>query len=117
FKCDWSSDVCSSDLEEGGAAEGLARLHPVDVAPQGVDLAVVGDVAVRMGERPGGKGVGGEALVHEGERGLHEGIRDVGEHRLDLVRREHALVDERVGGEAREGEECGGGGGWGGARV
>src|SRR5438105_14072013 len=42
---DWSSDVCSSDL-----------------------FPVVRDVAIGMGQLPGGESVGGEALVHQAER-------------------------------------------------
>jgi hypothetical protein len=42
---------------------GLAGRHPVDVAAQRVDLAVVGDHPVRMGELPRREGVGREALV------------------------------------------------------
>ena len=38
--------------ERLGAAERLARPHPVDVAAQRIDLAVVRDVAVRVGQRP-----------------------------------------------------------------
>ena len=40
--------------------KGLAGPHPVAVAFDGVDLAVVRDVAIRVGQRPRGKGVGGE---------------------------------------------------------
>ncbi len=50
---------------QGRTEDGLAGVHPVDVAAQGVDLAVVGDVAERMGKLPGGEGIGGEALVHQ----------------------------------------------------
>ena len=43
----------------------LAGVHPVDIAPQGVDLAVVGDVAIRMRQRPGRKRVGAEPLMDQ----------------------------------------------------
>ena len=46
----------------------LARAHPVEVALDGVDLAVVRDHAVRVRERPLGEGVGREALVHQRQR-------------------------------------------------
>ena len=46
----------------------LARVHPVHVAAHGVDFAVVTEIAVRMRELPGGKRVGGKALVHQAER-------------------------------------------------
>jgi hypothetical protein len=88
--------------EEARAAEGLARPHPVDIAPQRVDLAVVGDVAIRMRERPGRERVGREALVDQGQCGLDERVRHVREHGLDLVGGQHALVDEGIGGEARD---------------
>ena len=41
--------------------------HPVGVAPDGVDLAVVDDVAVGVGPLPAGVGVGGEAGVDDGD--------------------------------------------------
>ena len=46
----------------------LPRRHPVDVAAQRVDLAVVRDHPVGMRQRPGREGVGREALVHQRER-------------------------------------------------
>ena len=79
----------------------LARLHPVDVAAQRVDLAVVRDEAVGMRERPGRERVRAEALVHERERRLHVRVGQIGEHRLDLLRRQHALVDQRARRQAR----------------
>src|SRR2546425_13203838 len=56
--------------EEVRAAERLTGAHPVDVAAERVDLAVVRDVAVGVRERPGGERVGAESLVHERERRL-----------------------------------------------
>ena len=85
--------------------QALARAHPVDVAAQRVDLAVVRDVAVRVGERPGGKRVGAEPLVHHRERALERGVAQVREHRRDLRGREHALVDQRGRREADDVEE------------
>ena len=86
-------------------AQRLARPHPVDVAAQGVDLPVVGDIAEGVGERPGREGVGREALVDHGQRRLHRRIDDVGEHGLDLETRQHALVDEGPVRQARDIEE------------
>ena len=63
-----------SSPKSGEARIGLARVHPVDVAAHGVDLAVVRDVAVGVRQLPGGKRVGGEALVHQAERADHFGI-------------------------------------------
>ena len=48
-----------------GRQERLAGAHPVAVALNGIDLAVVGDEAVRVGQRPRREGVGREPAVHE----------------------------------------------------
>ena len=53
-----------------GGQHRLAGAHPVAVAADGVDLAVVRDVAERVGQRPGREGVGGEPGVHDGDRAL-----------------------------------------------
>ena len=60
----------------------LAGAHPVDVAAQRVDLAVVRDVAVRVRQRPRRERVGAEALVDERERRLDDRVGEIGEHRL-----------------------------------
>ena len=49
-----------------------------------------------MRERPRRERVGAEPLVHQRQRRLHVGVRQVGEERRDLVRRQHALVDQRA---------------------
>ena len=58
-------DVLAEQRRRDGS---LARRHPVVVAAQRVDLAVMRDVAVGMRQRPGREGVGREALVHQRER-------------------------------------------------
>ena len=82
--------------EDARLEQAFARLHPVDVAAQRVDLAVVRDEAIRMRERPRRERVGREALVHERQRRLDVGVRQIGKHALDLRRRQHALVDQRL---------------------
>ena len=76
-----------------------ARRHPVDVAAQGVDLAVVGDHAERVGQVPGREGVGGEALVHQRQRRHHALVAQVVVIGVDLVGQQHALVDQGAGGQ------------------
>ena len=82
--------------------QALARAHPVAVALDRVDLAVVCDVAVRMRKRPARECVRREPGVHEGERRGESGVGHVREERLQLWRREHALVDDRSCGQRRE---------------
>ena len=81
---------------------GLARAHPVLVAHERVDLAVVGDEPVRVRERPAREGVGREARVHERQRRRRPLVAQVGEERRELVRDEHALVDHRARGHRRD---------------
>ncbi len=74
----------------------LARAHPVVVAAERVDLAVVGDVAERVGEVPLREGVGREALVHQRQRGHRTRIEQVGIVLADLVGQQQALVVHRA---------------------
>ncbi len=68
--------------------------HPVAVALDGVDLAVVGDHPVGVCERPGRERVGREARVHQRQLGGEAAVRQVGEERLELAGGQHALVDQ-----------------------
>ena len=72
---------------------GLPRRHPVDVAAQRVDFAVMRDHPVRMRQRPGREGVGREALMHQRQRALEIRLVQVGIILAELVGEEHALVD------------------------
>ena len=82
----------------------LAGAHPVAVAAQGVDLAVVGEHPVRVGELPARERVGREARVDEGEPAHHALVAEVGEVARQLRSREHSLQDHRAAGEARDRE-------------
>ena len=84
----------------------LARAHPVDVAAQRIDLAVVRDVAIRVRERPRGERVRAEPLMHERESGFERRVREIREHRRELPGREHPLVGERVARQADDVEEA-----------
>ena len=86
-------------------------MHPVHVAAHGVDFAVVGDVAERMRQLPGGKRVGREALVHQAERAGHVGVGQLVVEVRDLRREQQAFIDdgarrERGNVEHRRGSAC-----------
>src|SRR5207237_4114583 len=66
FKCDWSSDVCSSDLAAGFSAVLCVQQGPVERA--------AGDAAARAG--CSGRGA---AADRGGDRGRRSGERRVGE--------------------------------------
>ncbi len=83
--------------EKVGRHRGLTGRHPVDVAAQRVDLAVVGDVAVGMGQLPRRERVGREALVHQGERRGEGRVGEVLEVVAELSGEQQALVDDRAG--------------------
>jgi hypothetical protein len=91
-----------------GAAEqvrGQQRLpgrHPVAVAADGVDLAVVGDQPERLGQRPGREGVGGEPAVHQRDGAGEPLVVQVGVEGRQLRRGQHSLVDQGPPGQRRE---------------
>ena len=74
----------------------LPRRHPVVVAAQRVDLAVVRDHAIGMRQRPGRERVGREALVDERQRALEIRIVQVGIIGAELIGEEHAFIDHRA---------------------
>ena len=80
--------------EQLGLELALAGAHPVAVALDGVDLAVVRDHPERLRERPRREGVGRVARVHERELGGEALVGQVGVERLELQGGDHALVDE-----------------------
>mmetsp|Transcript_32603 Transcript_32603/g.79532 ORF Transcript_32603/g.79532 Transcript_32603/m.79532 type:complete len:1230 (+) Transcript_32603:1174-4863(+) len=77
----------------------LPRPHPVLVALEGVDLAVVAQHAHRLRSTPRGKGVCGEARVHQRQVCLEALVAEVRKVLADLLRGEHSLVDDGAGAE------------------
>ena len=88
--------------EQRRGAQRFARAHPVDVAAQRVDLAVVGDETERVRQRPRREGIGREPRMHQRQRRVEQRVAQVGKHLLDLVGREHALVHEGARRQARQ---------------
>ena len=79
---------------------GFAGAHPVEVAAQGVDFAVVGQVAVGVGQLPVAEGVGAEAGMHQGEGADQGRVVQVEVEPVNLVGHEQALVNQGGVGEA-----------------
>ena len=92
-------DLLQVQAEELRGELGLAGAHPVDVAHERVDLAVVGDHAIGVRERPARERVRREARVDERHRAGHLRMGQVREEPADLVGDEHPLVDDRARGE------------------
>ena len=88
--------------EQRGGQAGLPGAHVVHVAPQGVDLAVVGREAERLGQEPGWGGVGAVALVHDGQRAFEIRFAQVRVEGQELRGHEHALVHDGPAGQGRD---------------
>ena len=79
----------------------FAGLEPVHVAAHGVDFAVVGDHAERMGQIPGREGVGGEALVHQGQSRGYALVLQIQVIHAHLVGQQQTLVVDGARGQGR----------------
>ena len=88
-------DVVAVPAEELRRHLELVVLHPVDVALQRVDLAIVREHAEGLGEPPCGEGVRRIALVEDGEGRDETLVFEIGIEIRELFGEEHALVDER----------------------
>ena len=93
---DHGQDFFNVISEKIGLEHRLPRVHPVNVAAQGVDLAVMRDVAIRMAAVPTWKGISAEARMNEREGTFHRGMPQVGIIQVDLLGHEHAFVDQRL---------------------
>ena len=82
----------------------LAGAHPVAVAAQRVDLAVVREHAVRVSELPAREGVGREARVDEREPAHDALVAQVRVVARQLRCGQHSLVDDRARRQARDRE-------------
>ena len=81
-------------LQHGAVQVGFAGANPVDVALEGVDLAVVDDKAVGVRALPAGRSVGGVARVDERYGRLDGGVVEVDEKAAHLRGDQHALVHD-----------------------
>ena len=95
-------DLLHAGPEDVGVDQRLTGPHPVLVAGHGVDLAVVGDPAERMRQRPGREGVGGEPRVHDAQRALQTVVLQIQVEGLQLRGGQHALVNQGLAGKAGE---------------
>ncbi len=71
----------------------LARMHPVFVAPQSIDLAIVNEIPVGMRAFPARKRVGAKTGVDDGQRRRHSGIQQIWIKHRHLKRGQHAFVN------------------------
>ena len=92
--CRTGFDVLNGISEDLGRHARLVRRRPVDIAGQRVDLAVVAQHAERLCQAPRGEGVGGVALVIDGEVRFEARVDQVRVEGAQLLGQEHPLVDD-----------------------
>ena len=85
-----------------GIDHGFAGAHPVLVTADRVDLAIVGNHAVGVGQRPGREGVRRETGVDHRNGGLHFGILQVKVEFPQLRGGQHAFIHNGPGGQRGE---------------
>ena len=77
-----------------------ASLGPLAVAGDGVDLAVVGQIAERLRQRPARAGVGGETLVEHADGRLHANVGQIQIEARQIHRHAQSFIDGDQVGEA-----------------
>ena len=80
--------------EQFAGEERFAGAQLVQVAAQGVDLAVVGEVAERMRQIPRRESIGTVTLMNQRQRRLEAFIAEVGIEFFQLGRQQQPLVDD-----------------------
>ena len=93
---DYGDDLLQVVAENLAGEQRLTRLHPIDVAAQRVDFAVVGDVTVRMRAIPARERVRRESRVHQRNGRGHGGIPQIVVILFHLLGHQHALVSQRA---------------------
>ena len=86
--------------QHGRRHHAFAGLHPVVVAFDGVDLAVVRHIAVGVSQWPLGESVGRETLVHQAQSRDAALVLQVQIISTDLIGQQQALVDRGAAGHA-----------------
>ncbi len=95
-------DVLCHVAESRRSHADLMAAHPVDVALQCVDLAVMGQHAEGLRQPPLRESVGGVALMINGKGGFKPLIRQIGVEHRHLLGQHHPLVNDAA---AREGTQ------------
>ena len=80
----------------------LMALHPVDIAADRVDLAIVGQHAEGLGQPPFRESIGRIALVENGKRRDEIRRLQIRVEGVDILRPEQALVDDVARGQGTD---------------
>src|SRR5215467_235846 len=74
---------------------------PIDIASQCIDLAIMGDIAIRVRSGPARECISAEPRMNEGKRGFHRAVRQVRVEYGQLRRCQHSLVHNRLARQTR----------------
>ena len=77
----------------------FAGFQPVQVALNGIDFAIVGNVAEGLSEFPGWKGIGCKPGVDQSERARHPFVAQIREIAAELVTGELTFIYDRFVGQ------------------
>ena len=77
----------------------LVRLHPIHIAMQRIDFAIMRQRAEGLRQAPGGEGIGGITLMINGEAADKPLIQQIRIEFRQRFREEHTLIDDGPGGE------------------
>src|SRR5579875_3596359 len=72
----------------------LARQHPVTVALNGIDFAIVRQHAHRLRQGPGREGVGAVTLMEDGDSGSVAGIGKIKIEASELIGGQQSFIDD-----------------------
>ena len=75
------------------------RLHPIHIAMQRIDFAIMRQRPEGLSEPPGGEGISGIALMINGEAADETFIQQIRIEFCQRFRQEHALIDDGPGGQ------------------
>ena len=75
------------------AAHCLTRTHPVDVAAQRIDFAVMHQITVGMRTLPAGEGVRAKARMDKRHRRFNRAVLHISVEGTQLLSRQHALIN------------------------
>ena len=99
---DKRQDLGQIVAKEGAGEAGFTGTERGKIAPQGVDLAVVGQEPEGLGEVPRREGVGAVTLVRHGQGGGEVGCAQVLVEGIELMGQKQTLVDNAARGEGAE---------------
>ena len=87
-------DIFHEGIKQRMGKPRFMRLHPIHIAMQRIDFAIMRQRAERLRQAPGGEGIGRITLMINGKAADETLIQQIGIEFRQRFRQEHALVDD-----------------------